>query len=526
MKKKIGVAICVLIVIASVLFTLSACNENRTTIKIVPIELTGEQYGYCVGAEDSELLQSVNTFLAEIIEDGTLDKLYAKYDSSLNHDYSSITGIGSDVATSEVGVDNPLIVATNTELEPFEYKNGGNFCGIDMEVASLLADYLGKTLVIKDMDFDAVVTSVESGLCHIGMAGLTISSDRMEAVQFSMPYYGTTQMILVCSDDDTFDDCATKEDVEAKLSSIANVKAGAQASTTGFYYIEGSEDFGFAGFDNIEMNAYESTALAVTDMINGAIDFIVVDKAPAIALVNKINEQNGFGAKWDLFVRSFKEYEGGKTILVGIHNTMIIAVLGLVIGIVIGTIIAVIKVMPRENKVAKFFGAIGDIYVTIFRGTPLVVQLLIFYYILFPAMGLKIDSLVVAIVTFGMNSGAYVAEIMRGGINSIDKGQFEAGRALGLSYGTTMRKIVIPQAVKNILPTLGNEFIALVKDTSVVGFIATLDITQALKRIGSQNYEFIVPYLLLALIYLVIVLVITAIVKLIERRMNRSDRRN
>ena len=526
MKKKIGVAVCVLIVIASVLLSFSACDNNKTSVKIIPIELTGEQYGYCVGTEDTELLAKVNTFLTQIIEDGTLDGLYAKYDSSLNHDYSSITGIGGDVATSEVGVDNPLIVATNTEFEPFEYKTGGNFCGIDMEIASLLADYLGKTLVIKDMDFDAVVTSVESGLCHIGMAGLTISDDRKEAVQFSMPYYGTTQMILVRSDDDTFANCVTKEDVEMTLSALEGAKAGAQTSTTGFYYIEGSEDFGFAGFDNIEVNAYESTALAVTDMVNGTVDFIVVDKAPAYALVSKMNEQDSFGAKWNLFVRSFKEYEGGKTILMGIHNTIVIAVLGLVIGIVIGTIIAVIKVMPRENKIARFFGFIGDLYVTIFRGTPLVVQLLIFYYILFPAMGLRIDSLVVAIVTFGMNSGAYVAEIMRGGINSIDKGQFEAGRALGLSYGTTMRKIVIPQAVKNILPTLGNEFIALIKDTSVVGFIATLDITQALKRIGSQNYEFIVPYLLLALIYLVMVLVVTAIVKLIERRLNRSDRRN
>ena len=526
MKKKIGVTILVLIVLASALLALSACNENKNSVKIIPVELTGEQYGYCVSEDDTALLASVNAFLEKIMEDGTLDGLYAKYDSTKNSGYSSITGIGSNVATSEVGIDKPLIVATNTEFEPFEYKNGGNYCGIDMEIACLLADYLGRTLVVKDMDFDAVVTSVEKGLCHIGMAGLTISADRMEAVQFSIPYYGTTQMILVMEDNITFDNCNTKEDVEIALSALNGAKAGAQTSTTGFYYIQGSEDFGFDGFKNISINAYDSVALAVTDMINGAVDFIVVDKAPATALVSKMNEQSGFGAKWDLFVRSFKEYEGGKTILVGIHNTIVIAVLGLVIGIVIGTIISVIKVMPRENKIARFFGFIGDLYVTVFRGTPLVVQLLIFYYILFPALNIRIESLVVAIVTFGMNSGAYVAEIMRGGIKSIDKGQFEAGRALGLSYGTTMFKIVIPQAVKNILPTLGNEFIALIKDTSVVGFIATLDITQALKRIGSQNYEFIVPYLLLALIYLVIVLIVTGIVKLIERRMNKSDRRN
>ena len=231
-------------------------------------------------------------------------------------------------------------------------------------------------------------------------------------------------------------------------------------------------------------------------------------------------------AKWRVFVRSFIEYGGAETVLTGLKNTVLIAVFGLLIGIFIGTIIAVIKVMPRENKVARVLGFLGDLYVTVFRGTPIVVQLLIFYYILFPAMGLRIDSLVVAIVTFGMNSGAYVAEIMRGGIQSIDKGQFEAGRALGLSYGATMFRIVIPQAIKNILPTLGNEFIALVKDTSVVGFIATLDLTQAFKRIGSQNYEFIIPYLLLAAIYLVIVLIITGIVKLLERRLSKSDRRN
>ncbi len=231
-------------------------------------------------------------------------------------------------------------------------------------------------------------------------------------------------------------------------------------------------------------------------------------------------------AKWNVFVRSFIDNGGYETVLEGLKNTVLIAVFGLLIGILIGTIIAVVKVMPRENKVARFFGFLGDLYVTVFRGTPIVVQLLIFYYILFPALGVRIEGLTVAIVTFGMNSGAYVAEIMRGGIMSIDKGQFEAGRALGLSYGATMFRIVIPQATKNILPTLGNEFIALIKDTSVAGFIATTDLTRALKQIGTNNYEFIIPYLLLAAIYLVIVLIITAFIKLLERRLAKSDRRN
>jgi polar amino acid transport system substrate-binding protein len=139
------------------------------------------------------------------------------------------------------------------------------------------------------MDFDAVVTSVEQGICDIGMAGLTISADRAETVTFSKPYYGTTQMILVRADDTTFDNCTTKEQVEQVLKTLRGKKAGAQAGTTGFYYIDGSQDFGFAGFDNIQMNAYEGTAFAVTDMINGVIDFVVVDKDLAKVILSKVN---------------------------------------------------------------------------------------------------------------------------------------------------------------------------------------------------------------------------------------------
>ena len=287
--KQIAVIFMVLTVVLGAVFAFAGCNQSVEKVKLVNVELTGEQYGYCVANGDSDLLSKVNTFLSQITSDGTLDTLYDKYDSTKNANYSSITGIGANVATSETGIANPLIVATNTDFDPFEYKNGNNFCGIDMEIAKLLADYLGKTLVIKDMDCDAVVTSVETGLCHIGMAGLTISDDRAETVSFSNPYYGTTQMIIVRADDTTFDGCTTKEQIEEKLTSLVGKKAGAQSGTTGFYYINGSEDFGFDGFSNIDMNAYDSAALAVTDLINGAIDFVVVDKDPAKAIIKKVN---------------------------------------------------------------------------------------------------------------------------------------------------------------------------------------------------------------------------------------------
>ena len=153
-------------------------------------------------------------------------------------------------------------------------------------------------------------------------------------------------------------------------------------------------------------------------------------------------------------------------------------------------------------------------------------QLLVFYYVLMPLMGIKIDGLNVAITVFGLNSGAYVSEIMRGGILSVDPGQLEGGRSVGMSYATTMFKIVIPQAIKNILPTLGNEFITLVKETSIVSFVGAMDLYKVFNDIGTNNYEFMVPYLVMAVIYIIIVCLITLGIKFMERRLRKSDRRS
>ena len=210
----------------------------------------------------------------------------------------------------------------------------------------------------------------------------------------------------------------------------------------------------------------------------------------------------------------------------GLYATIIIAVGGLLIGIVIGMLIAVTKVVPKYSAFVKTLSRISDVYVGFFRGTPMVVQLLLVYYVLLPAMGVRIDSaVVVAVIVFGLNSGAYVSEIMRSGINSVDQGQLEAGRALGLSYPTAMLRIVIPQAIKNIIPTLGNEFIVLVKETSVTSFITVVDLTKAFRGIASANYEYIIPYLMLAAFYLVIVIIITILIRFIERGFAKSDRR-
>ena len=227
---------------------------------------------------------------------------------------------------------------------------------------------------------------------------------------------------------------------------------------------------------------------------------------------------------WDIFYKEFITKQGYLEAVNGLIATVEIAVFGLLIGIVLGTLIALVKIMPKYKVLPKILEKICDIYVGFFRGTPMVVQLLIGYFVLMPALKIPVDGVTVAIVIFGLNSGAYVSEIMRAGIQSVDGGQLEAGRALGLGYWTAMFKIVIPQSIKNILPTLGNEFIVLVKETSVVSFIAVVDITKAFKAIGDATYEYIIPYCMLALVYLVIVILITIGVRAIERRFKRNER--
>ncbi|MBO5090690.1 MAG: amino acid ABC transporter permease [Clostridia bacterium] len=232
-----------------------------------------------------------------------------------------------------------------------------------------------------------------------------------------------------------------------------------------------------------------------------------------------------FASKFDVFWELFIEQGGWKRVIsVGLVNTLLIAVLGLLIGIVLGTLIGAVKVMPKYKLLPKILDKICTVYVGFFRGTPIVVQLLIGYYVLWPLLGITISPLNTSIIIFGLNSAAYVSEIMRGGILSIDPGQMEAGRALGLSYSTTMIKIVIPQAIKNILPTLGNEFIALIKDTSVVSFVAATDLYKTFTEIGNVRYEYFMPYLAMAVMYMVLVFIISCGIKAMERSLRKSDK--
>jgi len=212
----------------------------------------------------------------------------------------------------------------------------------------------------------------------------------------------------------------------------------------------------------------------------------------------------------------------------GLQTTFAVTIGALIIGVIIGMIVALIRTThdsqsKKPNIILRILNSICKIYVTVLRGTPLMVQLLIMGFVIMVPKS-SFETTMCAIVTLGINSGAYVAEIARSGIMSINAGQMEAGRSLGLNYAQTMWHIIIPQAVKNILPALGNELIALLKETSLVTVIALQDVTKAAQVIVSKTYTAVIPYISLALIYLVLVMILTKLLEILERRLRKSER--
>lgn len=221
---------------------------------------------------------------------------------------------------------------------------------------------------------------------------------------------------------------------------------------------------------------------------------------------------------------SSKEYM--QMLFKGLGCTLLISFGATVIGIILGTLVAIVKILPSKKPIVKVLNVVCDIYTTIFRGTPMALQLFIMAFVIFAIRGFPME--IVAILAFGINSGAYVSESIRAGILSVDHGQMEAGRALGLPYSKTMRKIIIPQAIKNVIPSIGNEIIALIKETSIVSMVGGLyDLTLVAKILGGGNQlaNYLAPMTVAALFYLAIVYLLTFAIKLIERRLRSGDKR-
>lgn len=285
MKKFVKVLAVVMIIALSATL-LFACGGNEdgektAAVKVIDIDLTQEEYAFGVDKTQPELLADVNAFIAEIKADGTFDEICNKY-----------FGDGTPTPVKSAALDpakDQLVVATNAAFEPFEYTVGEDFYGIDMEIAALLAEKLGKELVINHMDFDAVCLSVGQQKCDIAMAGLTIKPDREEYVNFSDSYYEASQKLIVKGDDTAFDACTDAASVEAILNTYdAATKIGVQNGTTGEFYVEGDESWGFTGFAATCVG-YKNGSLAVQDLINGGVNYVIIDSAPADCITESIN---------------------------------------------------------------------------------------------------------------------------------------------------------------------------------------------------------------------------------------------
>ena len=282
MKKIIALVLVAVSVMSLALTGCGGSNSSSKKVKVIDVALTDEDYAFGVRKDDPELLASVNEFVAKIKKDGTLDKIMNNY-----------FGDGKPEGVTPVAANadaDQLVVVTNAEFAPFEYTDGGVYYGVDMEIAKLLAESLGKELVIMNVDFDSVCLTVGEGLADIAMAGLTVNETRTKSVTFSDSYYKASQYLIAMESDTTFDSCKTVEDVEKILGGFDNsTTIGVQSGTTGQYYVEGDEDWGFAGFP-VKVTGYSSGALAVQDMVNGNIKYVVIDQAPAEYIVSGINK--------------------------------------------------------------------------------------------------------------------------------------------------------------------------------------------------------------------------------------------
>lgn len=403
--------------------------EKNKELMILDEEFAVEDYAICISKDNSDLKDKINLALDELTADGTLNAIKKNY-TGTDEEKGKFPYEVKDVDRSA----GKITMATNASFKPYEYYENGNIVGLDVDMMNAICDKLGMSLEIIDIEFDAIVSSVQSGKADIGAAGMTVTADRLKSIDFTNSYTTAKQVIIV-------------KDPNASIEKLS--------------------------------------------------------------FTEKLKENFITDNRWQYIAK-------------GLFNTIIITIFAIMIGIVFGFLIAIIRTSHDKNGGFMLLNLFCKIYLTIIRGTPVMVQLLIIYFVIFASV--DINKVIVAIIAFGLNSAAYVAEIVRSGIMAVDNGQFEAGRSLGLNYHMTMTSIILPQAVKNILPALGNEFINLLKETSISGYIGLADLTRGGVIIQSLTYEAFLPLIAVALIYLVIVELLTVGVNKLERNLRANER--
>ena len=445
-----------------------------------------------------------------------------------------------------------LVMSTEAGFAPYEYYSNGEIVGVDVDIARKVAERLNKKLVIKDIAFDSIISEVKTGKSDFGAAGISYTEERAEEVDFTINYSESKQIVIV-----------NKNSTIYNLEDINNKKIAVQLGSVADGYLT-------ENYPSVILVREKKFLAAIQDLKDNKVDAVVMDDLPARELITDnmrildselvtdsygmivkkgntellnvmnevINELKDSGeidsyilyhmgindndtSKNTIFNRIYKSviYDGRyKYILEGLKNTLLIAVSAVIIGIFLGTIAAVSRNVYENTNHLKLLNLISKAYVTVIRGTPSTLQLMIIYYVIFKQTNINI--VIVGALAFGINSGAYVAEIIRAGISSINKGQWEAGYSLGLNYYQVMKNIIFPQAIKNILPALGNEFITLVKETSIGAYIGIVELTKASDIIASRTYDYFFPLILIAIIYLIITLFLSKLINTMEKRLN------
>ncbi len=281
--------ICLVLAVLMLATMLVACGQKKSKVEVfTEYELTAEKYAFAVAKTNSELKEAANELLAELTASGELDTIINSFfDGTATFSYTN------PIETAPTGADkdNYLVVATNAYFPPFEYYDGNSITGIDMQIASLLAAKLGKTLFIYDMEFDSVIESVKLGNADIGMAGMTVNEERLKTIDFTTEYYESAQVLIVREGDTVFADCKSADDITAKLAEQnSEFIVGTQNGTTGYMFSAGDEGFGYDGFKNLKTNGYTTGALAVLDLANGLVDAVILDKQPAIMIAESTNK--------------------------------------------------------------------------------------------------------------------------------------------------------------------------------------------------------------------------------------------
>ncbi len=519
MKKALLMVLLILMLISC-----CACSNQGIFSAVDATDVLQEDFAVALKKGDIETRNVVNEVIDEWLKNGKLD-LYHDYYNALAKGENPLVPEGLTVSWNFENDANVLEMYTESTFAPYEFIYNNQIVGVDVAIASEVALKMGLKLVIKDVKFETVISGMNaSSQKAIAVAGLTVDEERKKSCDFSHVYASSTLSIV------------QKKDLEfSSLESLNGLIIGVQQGTSGDLIVSEAlsekgytyvyvDEKGVSKTKNIKINGqivrYDSYTSAIEVLNLDKIDVIFMDKLPATLLV----ENSNANANADIFTKFYNAViaeNRWQLYFEGLFNTIIIAVLAVIIGVIVGFSLATAIYINKKTGKLKVVGAISKIYVTVIRGTPVVLQLFIMYFIVLSNMA---SDILIGAITFGLNSSAYVAEIARAGFASIDDGQTEAGRALGLPASKTIFSIIFPQALKNSLPPLFNEFISLIKETAVVGYVGIMDLGKVPGLIQSRTFDYLFPLLVSAGLYLIVVCLLTAVLKLLEKKFAKNER--